>query len=60
MVNMKKVKMLTSLLEEKSGLDIREAVVHFYNYLSIDESKIYDKEVDDLIEMLGVKIELPF
>ena len=60
MPDMKKVEKLTSLLEERSGLDVRKAVVHFYNYLSIDESKIYDKEVDDLLEMLGVEIELPF
>lgn len=60
MPNMEKVEKLTSLLKERSGLDVRKAVVHFYNYLSIDESKIYDKEVDDLLEMLGVEIELPF
>lgn len=60
MVDTEKVKALTALLEERSGLDVRKAVVHFYNYLSIDEAKIYDKEVDDLIEMLGVEIELPF
>ena len=60
MPDMEKVKTLTSLLEERSGLDVRKAVVHFYNYLSINESKTYDEEVDDLLEMLGVEIELPF
>ena len=60
MVDTEKVKALTALLEERSGLDVRKAVVHFYNYLSIDEAKIYDKEVDDLLKMLGVEIELPF
>jgi len=60
MINMEKVKMLTSLLEERSGLDVREAVVRFYNYLSSDESKTYDKEVDYLVEKLGVDVELPF
>ena len=49
MPDMEKLEKLTSILEERSGLDVRKAVVHFYNYLSIDESKIYDKEVDDLI-----------
>ena len=32
MVDMEKVKALTSLLEERSGLDVREALVRFYNY----------------------------
>ena len=57
---MEKVKKLTSLLEERSSLDVREAVVRFYNYLSSDESKTYDKEVDYLVEKLGVEVELPF
>ncbi|MCM1006490.1 MAG: hypothetical protein NC485_00940 [Ruminococcus flavefaciens] len=60
MTDMEKVKILTSLLEERSGLDVREAVVRFYNYLSSDESKTYDKEVDYLVEKLGVEVELPF
>lgn len=57
---MEKVKMLTSLLEERSGLDIREAVVRFYSYISSEKSKTYDKEVDYLLEKLGVEVELPF
>lgn len=60
MTDMEKVKILTSLLEERSGLDVRKAVVRFYNYLSSDESKTYDKEVDYLVEKLGVDVELPF
>jgi len=60
MVDMKKVKVLTSLLEERNGLDVREAVIRFYNYLSSDESKTYDKEVDYLVKKLGVEVELPF
>ena len=57
---MEKVKALTSILEERSGLDVREAVVRFYSYLSSEESKTYDKEVDYLLETLGVEVELPF
>ena len=38
MPDMEKVKALTSLLEERSGLDVREALVRFYNYLSIEFS----------------------
>ncbi len=60
MVDMEKVKALTSLLEERSGLVVREAVIRFYNYLSSEESRIYDKEVDYLLDTLGVEVELPF
>ena len=56
MVDMEKVKALTSLLEERSVLDIREAVVRFYSYISSEESKTYDKEVDYLLEKLGVEV----
>ena len=60
MVDMKKVDVLSSLLRERSGLDVREEVVRFYSYLSSEESKTYDKEVDYLLETLGVEVELPF
>ena len=60
MVYMEKVKALTSILEERSGLEVREALVRFYNYLTSEETRIYDKETDHLLETLGVEIELPF
>lgn len=60
MPDMEKVEKLTSILEERSGLDVREVVVRFYNYLSIEETRIYDKETDYLLDTLGVEIELPF
>lgn len=60
MVDVEKVKVLTYILEERSGLNVRKALVRFYNYLSSDESKIYDKEVDHLLETLGVEVELLF
>lgn len=60
MPDMEKVKALTSILEERSGLDVREALVRFYNYLSSEETRIYDKETDYLLDTLGVEIELPF
>lgn len=60
MVDMEKVKVLTSILEERSGLDVREALVRFYDYLSPEETRIYDKETDHLLEKLGVEVELPF
>lgn len=60
MVDMEKVKVLTSLLEERSSLDIRKALVRFYDYLSSEETRIYDKETDHLLEKFGVEVELPF
>ena len=60
MPDMERVEKLTSILEERRGLDVREAVVRFYNYLSIEETRIYDKETDYLLDTLGVEIELPF
>ena len=60
MVDMEKVENLTSILEERSGLEVREALVRFYNYLTSEETRIYDKETDHLLETLGVEVELPF
>lgn len=57
---MEKVKSLTSILEERSGLDVREALIRFYNYLASEETRIYDKETDHLLEKLCVEVELPF
>ena len=51
MPDMERVEKLTSILEERSGLDVREAVVRFYNYLSIEETRIYDKETDYLLDI---------
>lgn len=60
MVDMEKVEKLTSILEERSGLDVREALVRFYDYLSSEETRIYDNETDHLLEKLVVEVELPF
>lgn len=60
MVDMEKVKMLSSLLEERSGLTVCDALVRFYDYLSNEEMQTYDHEVDYLVESLGVEVELPF
>ena len=51
MPDMEKVKALTSLLEERSGLDVREALVRFYNYLSIEETRIFDKETRSVLRL---------
>lgn len=60
MVDMEKVKMLTSLLEERSGLDIREAVARNAYYLNVNESHLYNNEVEYLLETLDVEEEPPF
>lgn len=60
MVDTEKVKVLTSLLEERSGLDIREAVARNIHYLNGYESFLYKNEIEYLLETLGVEEELPF
>ena len=60
MVDMEKVKALTSLLEERSGLDIREAVARNIHYLDVYESYLYRDEVKYLLETLDVEEEPPF
>ena len=60
MVDMEKVETLTSLLEERSGFDIREAVARNINYLDGYEGYLYKNEIEYLLETLGVEEELPF
>ena len=60
MVDMERVNMLTSLLEERSGLDVREALVRYYHYLTDEESSIYDNEIGYLLKKYDVEVELPF
>jgi len=60
MVDMKKVKALTSLLEERSGLDVREAVARSIHYLDGYESYLYRDELKYLLETLDVEEEPPF
>lgn len=60
MVDMEKVKVLTSLLEERSGLDVREAVARSVHYLNGYESYLYEKEIEYLLETLDVEEEPTF
>lgn len=60
MTNMEKVKMLTSLLEERSGLDVREAVARNIHYLDGYKNFLYKNETEYLLETLGVEEEPPF
>ena len=60
MVDMEKVKALTSILEERSGLDVREAAARNIHYLDGYESYHYRDEVKYLLETLDIEEELPF
>ena len=60
MPDMEKVEKLTSILEERSGLDVREAVVRNIHYLNGYESYLYEKEIEYLLESLDVEEEPPF
>ena len=60
MVDMEKVKALTSLLEERSGLDVCEAVARSFFYLNSYELTTYRKEIDHLLETFGVEEEPTF
>ena len=60
MPDMKKVEKLTSILEERSGLDVREAVARSIHYLNGYESYLYEKEIEYLLETLDVEEEPPF
>ena len=60
MPDMEKVEKLTSILEERSGLDVREAVARNIHYLYGYESYLYRDEVKYLLETLDVEEEPPF
>ena len=60
MPDMERVKMLTSILEERRCLDVREAVARNIHYLDGYESYLYEKEIEYLLETLDVEEELPF
>ena len=60
MVDMEKVKALTSILEERSGLDVREALVRCYDFLTNDEALDYDFELDFLLNKFNIEVDIPF
>ncbi|WP_287616664.1 hypothetical protein [Ruminococcus sp.] len=49
MPDMEKVEKLTSILEERSGLGVREAVARSIHYLDGYESYLYSDEVKYLL-----------
>ena len=60
MVDMEKVKVLTPLLEERSGLDVREALIRYYDFLTDDEAWDYDFELDFLLNKFNIEVDIPF
>ena len=60
MPDMEKVKALTSLLEGRSGLNVREALARHYEYMTNEEAENYDTELEFLLNDLNVEVELPF
>ena len=60
MVDMEKVKALTSLLDERSGLDVREALVRYYDFLTDDEAPDYDFELGFLLKKFDIEVDIPF
>ncbi len=60
MPDMKKVETLTSILEERSGLDVREALVRYYDFLTDDEALDYDFELDFLLNKFNIEVDIPF
>ena len=57
---MEMVKALTSILDERSGLDVREAVARSFFYLNSYDLTTYRKEIDHLLETFGVEEEPTF
>ena len=60
MPDMKKVEKLTSILEERSGLDVREAPVRYYDFLTNDEALDYDFELGFLLKKYDIEVDIPF
>ena len=60
MPDMENVEKLTSILEERSGLDVREAVARNIHYLDGYESYLYRDEIKYLLETFDVEEEPPF
>ena len=60
MVDMEKVKVLTSILEERSDLDVRESLVRYYDFLTDDEAWDYDFELGFLLNKFNTEVDIPF
>ena len=52
--------MINLFLWKRSGLHLRDALARYYLYLSNKEIKLYENELDQLLEKYEVEVELPF
>ncbi|MBR1824144.1 MAG: hypothetical protein IJ779_07920 [Ruminococcus sp.] len=57
---MSKLETLKFFLWKRSGLHLRDALARYYEYLSNEECRLYEKEIDQLLEKYEVEVELPF
>ena len=60
MPDMEKVEKLTSILEERSGLEVREALIRYYDFLTDDEAWDYDTELGFLLNKFNIEVDIPF
>lgn len=60
MTDMEKVNVLISLLEERSGLEVREALVRHYDFMTNEEAVDYDPELGFLLKKFDVEVDIPF
>lgn len=57
---MSKLELLKFILWKRSGLHLRDALARYYLYLSNEEIKLYENELDQLLEKYSVEVEPPF
>ncbi|ADU21224.1 hypothetical protein [Ruminococcus albus] len=57
---MNKLETLKFFLWKRSGLHLRDALARYYEYLSNEEIRLYEKEINQLLEQYEVEVELPF
>ena len=60
MPDMEKVEKLTSILEERSGLGVREALVRYYDFLTDNEAMDCDFELGFLLNKFNIEVDIPF
>ena len=57
---MSKVETLKFFLWKRSDLHLCDALARYYDYLSNEEIRLYENEIDQLLEKYDVEEEPPF
>lgn len=57
---MSKFETLKFFLWKRSGLHLRDALARYYDYLSNEEIRLYENEINQLLEKHEVEVEPPF